>query len=79
MPPNDDSMPPYGGWPEYRRLILAELEGIKEQLKEIHENIRRIELDLLTLKLKAGMWGAIAGALPALITALVIYMKGSRP
>ena len=81
------------GWLEYRRLVLNELERLDEAIKNLDKKlderdkaqdvkVSAINLELLTLKIKASVYGAIAGAIfsgiVAVITAL-IYRWPSIP
>ena len=80
-------------WQEYRRLVLNELERLDEAIKNLDKKlderdkaqdvkVSAINLELLTLKIKASVYGAIAGAIfsgiVAVITAL-IYRWPSIP
>ena len=73
-------------WQEYRRLVLNELERLDEAIKNLDKKlderdkaqdvkVSAINLELLTLKIKASVYGAIAGAIfsgiVAVITALI--------
>jgi hypothetical protein len=81
------------GWLEYRRLVLAELERLDEALHVLDEKLDRrdkaqtekmaqVGIDLLTLKIKASVYGAIAGAvLSAAVTlgATLLYKYPVEP
>ena len=73
-------------WQEYRRLVLAELERLDMAIKNLDEKLDKrdkeqdakvsaINLELLTLRIKASIYGALAGAifstLVAIVTALI--------
>lgn len=53
-----------------RNLILFELERQREEQKEFQSETRRdlgkLLAEVSALKVKAGIWGAIAGAIPAI-------------
>ena len=81
-----DTTPPVEGWQEYRRLVLAELERLDDAIKNLDEKLDKrdkeqdakvsaINLELLTLRIKASIYGALAGAifstLVAIVTALI--------
>ena len=61
------------GWSGYQRLVLSRLDTLDnkvEQLGEdIHEmqrdDINALKIEVAMLKVKAGIWGAAAGLLPA--------------
>ena len=74
------------GWLEYRRLVLNELERLDEAIKNLDNKLDKrdkeqdakvsaINLELLTLRIKASIYGALAGAifstLVAIVTALI--------
>ena len=49
------------GWSEWSKYVLKELEDNDKDHKEILAGLKKIEIDLATLKAKAGVWGALAG------------------
>ena len=40
---------------------------------KLHEKIEKLQVDVATLKVKAGVFGVIGGAIPVLIT-VIIYI-----
>lgn len=67
-----------GDFSEYRRLILDRLDRLEDEVQGVSRTVARIENDLTALKIRAGLWGAIAGALPGLIAAVVYYLTRAR-
>ena len=74
MPPTDDN-----GWNEYRRLVISRLDGIDshlerqdrtlaQQLEHQERRLTTLEADVLTIKVKAAMWGMLGGLLISVIT-----------
>jgi hypothetical protein len=70
-------------WNEYRRLILSELERIDKQVKSNADHIdgevktlldfiSQLRTDVEMLKVKAGVWGFLAGFIPAAAAALYV-------
>lgn len=59
------------GWSEYQRLVLDKLEGLEQGHKELSDAVAGIKTDIAVQKAKAGMWGAIAGFVPAIIMFVV--------
>ncbi len=68
-------------WQEYRRLVLAELERLDVAIKNLDEKLDKrdkeqdakvsaINLELLTLKIKASVYGALAGAIFSALVAI---------
>ena len=62
------------GWSEYRRLVMQELERLGGELNGLKAELGRAHTEIATLKVKAGFWGAVAGAIPALGAALLWYL-----
>ena len=67
---------PIGDWAEYQRLVLKELirldaniEKLSDKLDEIRNtDIKNMSEEIQVLKFKAGLWGALAGMIPVLIS-----------
>lgn len=54
-------------WITYRRLVVGTLEDLENRT-------RQMETDLLTIKIKAGLMGALAGLIPSgIMLALAIW------
>jgi hypothetical protein len=65
------------GWSAYEKLVLDKLEGLETGLEELRGEVVSVRIDVATLKVKAGIWGGVAGLVPALITALVAFVGGN--
>lgn len=63
-------------WPEYQRLVLGRLEDHGEALDTIRSQLTRIRIDIATLKVRAGMWGAASGLITAVVAGLLAYLAG---
>lgn len=74
------------GWTQYQKLVLAELErnaeGIKElnekkdeRLKEMNIQFGEIKIQIAMLKVKAGIWGLMAGMVPVVIALAIESLK----
>ena len=77
MDPHDQA---HGGFDEYRRLILENLEQLRREISRVglkvdalrETDLASMKVDIALLKFKASMWGALGGAGAAfLIQALV--------
>ena len=80
------------GWLEYRRLVLNELERLDEAIKNLDTKldernkaqdtkVSAINLELLTLKIKASVYGALAGAIFSALVAIgsaLLYRPTSK-
>ena len=63
-------------WDSWGRHVLKELESNETDHRNIMDELAKIRTEIATLKVKSGMWGAIAGAVPVLITLLILLIKG---
>jgi hypothetical protein len=65
------------GWNEWSKYVLKELERLNDNYealqKDFTQQIQEVKIEIATLKVKAGVWGLIAGAIPVAI-ALIIYI-----
>ena len=59
------------GWPEYQKLVLAELENLNKGLKELSIKVSKMEIQaaIMSTKQKATMtlYGAIGSAIPVVV------------
>lgn len=55
------------GWDEYRRLVLSRLDCFERKMDRTRDEIVRLREDLAGLKVKAGMWGGLAGLVPVVL------------
>jgi hypothetical protein len=62
MQPGENS-----GWHEWSRHVLIELKRLDQDIKELKELVIQQRVDIIILKAKAAMIGAIAGALPSAV------------
>lgn len=73
------------GWPEYRLMVLSELERLNRQFDvhntsmmtisdRIHTQLSEIQREIAILKVKSGVWGASAGAITVLVTLGIGYV-----
>lgn len=63
------------GWTQYQKLVLAELERHSDALDAIENHLYRIDVDIATLKIKAGIFGALGASIPALAVVLFELLK----
>jgi hypothetical protein len=54
-------MPSDNGWPEYQRLVLAELTRLDEGMQQVQKDVERIRITVAVLRTKAISWGAVGG------------------
>lgn len=72
------------GWTQWEKHVLAELKRLNDNMERTEtkndDDHRELFSSIATLRVKAGVWGAMAGAIPGigvLIFFLVRYFSGS--
>ena len=68
MAPDDNN-----DWLVWSKYVLMELEKNTVEHNKIVEKLDIITAELITLKVKAGIWGAIAGSVPVIIGLAIAY------
>jgi len=63
------------GWNEWSRHVLKELDRLNGCQGKIEKDIKKISVDIATLKVKAGVWGAIAGLIPSVLALIYLLTK----
>ena len=51
-------------WAEYSKLVLSELKRLDKCVGSIKGDLITLQLDMESLKVKAGVWGLIGAAIP---------------
>lgn len=64
------------GWNEWSRHVLAELKRLSEGDEALKCKLSSIEVEVAKLNVKAGLWGALGGAIPVGIGLLISLLKG---
>ena len=65
-----------GGWSQYEKLVLDKLETIDDRLAALEEGQVLVRIDVAKLKVKAGLWGGLAGFVPAAIVVVMTLISG---
>ena len=58
-------------WDQWRKHVLIELERHSETSEEQNSKLNAIQVEIATLKVKSGVWGA-AGALATIMIAIMV-------
>ena len=64
------------GWYEYRRLVMDHMTRTDGKLDTISLRLQRIESDRDQLKVKSGVWGAVAGIITTVGALLIAVIAG---
>lgn len=65
---------PPEGWDEYRKLVLHELKRLADGQEAMREEVASLKSDLAAQRVRAGLWGAVAGAIPGGVAAFVWWV-----
>lgn len=65
-------------WPEWSRHVLAELSRLSDNTGKLQNTISVMREDVAGLKVKASVWGGIAGVITALSVLILQWVKGSN-
>lgn len=71
MSTNDPS-----GYTPFETLIIQKVEALDDKVEAMDEKLTLVRIDVAQLKVKAGIWGAAAGMIPALVTGLAVFFGG---
>ena len=70
---DDELMTETNGWGQYQKLVMDKLGEHDEKFTSIEDKLMRIQVDIATLKVKAGVWGGVAGLIPVVIAIVMFY------
>lgn len=70
------------GWNSYQKLVLDKLADHSRSLETVSgellalrtKDIPGLQVEIAMLKIKAGMWGAAAGAIPGALAVLYVWL-----
>ena len=60
-----------GDWREYKKLVISEIDRLSVHIGSLEKKIDNLRSDVVTLKIKSGVWGLMAGLIPVTIAILV--------
>ncbi len=63
-------------WIEYRALVLDKLDNLDERADGLLDEQIKIRLDIRELKVRAAVWGGVAGGLIGLVGIVLQYILG---
>ena len=66
------------GWAQYQKLVMEKLEMHDGKFSNIDSKLTQIQIDIVTLKVKAGVWGGIAGLVPVVLGLVLFYATQAK-
>ncbi len=61
------------GWSQYEKMVIDKLDDHDDKFSGIENKLTQIQVDIATLKVKAGVWGGIAGLVPVVLGLVLFY------
>ena len=66
------------GWSQYEKMVIDKLDDHDDKFNGIEDKLTQIQVDIATLKVKAGIWGGIGGLIPAVIAIVMFYATAAK-
>ena len=66
------------GWSQYEKMVIDKLDDHDDKFNGIEDKLTQIQVDIATLKVKAGVWGGIGGLIPAIIAIVMFYATAAK-
>tara|TARA_B100000749_G_scaffold260309_1_gene231668 strand:+ start:1265 stop:1483 length:219 start_codon:yes stop_codon:yes gene_type:complete len=60
-------------WEQYQKLVMDKLGEHDEKFASIENKLISLQVDIATLKVKAGVWGGVAGLIPVVIAVVMFF------
>jgi len=60
-----------GEWHEWSNHVLADLKRLEQSSNQISIQLQKIEIEIATLKVKSGIFGAVGASIP--VVAMILY------
>tara|TARA_Y100000034_G_scaffold41417_1_gene50962 strand:- start:41 stop:271 length:231 start_codon:yes stop_codon:yes gene_type:complete len=70
---DDELMAEDNGWSRYEKMVMEKLDNHDDKFNGIENKLTQIQVDIATLKVKAGVWGGIGGLIPVIIAIVMFY------
>ena len=66
------------GWSKYEKMVIDKLDDHDDKFNGIESKLTQIQVDIATLKVKAGIWGGIGGLIPVVIAIVMFYATAAK-
>ncbi len=75
---DDELMAENNGWSKYEKMVIDKLDDHDDKFNGIEDKLTQIQVDIATLKVKAGVWGGIGGLIPVVIAIVMFYATAAK-
>jgi hypothetical protein len=65
-------------WNQYQRLVMNKLETLEQGQKEMNAHLGDLTTEMAVMKVKSGLWGFLAGTVPAAIAVAVHWFNRNK-
>ncbi len=65
-------------WRVWGKHVLLEIERLNEQQEKIFSMMNQLRMDVVRLKVKSGLWGALGGLIPVVIGLGLLVLKSAK-
>ena len=66
------------GWDQYQKLVMDKLDEHDGKFSNIENKLTPLQVDIATLKVKAGVWGGIAGLVPVVLGLVLFFATQAK-
>lgn len=63
------------GWEQYQKMVISKLDAHDSDFKSIEDRLTKIQVEIATLKVKASIWGGIAGLIPVVLGIVLFFSQ----
>ena len=71
---DDELMADIDGWSKYEKMVIDKLDEHNNKFNDIECKLTQIQVDIATLKVKASVWGGIAGLVPVVLGLVLFFV-----
>ena len=62
-------------WEAYQKMVLQELKDLKDAHRETTREVTQTRIEVEKLKVKSGIWGAVAGLVSSCSIAVIAFFR----
>ena len=71
---DDELMADIDGWSKYEKMVIDKLDEHNNKFNDIESKLTQIQVDIATLKVKASVWGGLAGLVPVVLGLVLFFV-----
>lgn len=59
---------------EYRQYVVTKLADLDQKQDALGDQMTLVRIDLAMLKVRSGIWGGLAGTIPAAVAVMAVFL-----